>query len=85
MTDTPTTPPRLNMPANFDELTPEQREAMARFAEEVSHAVAAMIDAFNAFARACVEANESVKALQDEWELANGGPITPDTNGDTPA
>lgn len=84
MTDTPTNPPRMALPAGFNSLTPEQREAMARFAEEVSHAVAAMIDAFEAFGRACIEANARLDELNAEWERANGGPITPDTDGDTP-
>lgn len=76
MTDTPTTPPRIAMPDSVDELTPEQREAIARFAVEVSHAVQAMIDAFNAFAVACVEAQRRMDELHAEWQRANG--IDPD-------
>lgn len=83
MTDTPT-PPRIAMPKSVDELTPEQREAMIRFGVELSHAVQAMIDAFNRFAAACVEANRRMTELNTEWERANGGPTTPDTDGDTP-
>ena len=69
---------RVTMPAKFDELTPEQREAMARFAEEMAHAIQAMIDAFEAFGRACVEANEAMTATRQAWDDAAGHPTPGD-------
>jgi hypothetical protein len=70
------TPPRIPMPTDIDRMTPEQVEAMKRFSEEIAHAVQVMIDAFEAFGRACVAANEAVDAMHAEWEEQSGFPTT---------
>lgn len=66
-------------PFSADQLTPEQLEAMRHMAEQMTTAVQVMIEAFEAFSRACIAANEAVDAMKAAVEDSEHfGPGTPD-------
>lgn len=89
----PAPPPRsLPLPAVLtdpSELTPEQHAALADLAEQIVTHVRVMIDAFDAFAAACVKAQQSMEEMRRDWDTANGFVLVddapdPTTDGDTP-
>jgi hypothetical protein len=87
MTDEPTPVDHMVIPGDITGLTPEQRAALEQLAERIVTHVRVMIDAFDQFAAACVEAQRSMEELRRDWDTkaTRAFELVDDTtpNGDT--
>lgn len=87
MTDDPAPTDRMVIPGDITTLTPEQRAALEQLAERIVTHVRVMIDAFDQFTAACVEAQRSMEELRRDWDAkaTSAFELVDDTtpNGDT--